>query len=701
MKAKSKFTKKLLGILLCLVLTVSCLPFTAAVAANPSPDTLYVQGVDALETGSGTGWSYANGVLTLTNAKLDSTAPELVGIENGGIYYGDKIFKAIDDNLLKVEVDGTDITDTTQGDDEYKIPADNATHTVTATDKAGNVTEYTVTVYKRYKVTFTAGDGGSYEKEFKYGEVIVVPDNMIFEDTFRKSGYTLIGWEGYTEGMTMPLSNLTFTAIYTPNRYTVSFDSNGGMAIDPITVVFGESYGTLPSSSITGLSGGDKNWYLADANGDPTDTNIRKLTKVSIPRDHTLVMKRTVLSPTVTVSLTVPGGISDGYQYYIPGASQRVLTANVGNMNTDILSYTYQWYKNGAPISGATSNVLTIDGNVSDAGTYKVEVTATLKDGADIAVTANSAVGSKEQKVKILHAANTLSYDANGGEGGPQSSYTGGISLKVSGDEPTREHYIFVGWNTMPDRSGTEYKAENEYIFANDGGNGGCKETLYAQWQLKKYTVTFEADGGVVSTQEVEYGKDATLPDVPEKENYVGKWDGDGKNISGDTTISAVYTSVAVLKPDEVKQEDKADLEETKSKLEEELEDGSYSEADKEKLTDALEKANKALEVIENAEEAEALITALPDNITKNDEEAVKAADKAFVALSDYEKSLVSGEAKEKLEDAKAALAELNNGRNPDTGDNSNPLLWLVILLASITAILGTALYRRKRKING
>ena len=513
--------------------------------------------------------------LSTDGAEYDTTAPVLYGIENGGVYHGDKVFKATDDNFLKIEVDGVDITNTTEGDNEFKIVADNAEHTVTVTDKAGNVTEYKITVYKKYMVTYSNGDGGSYEKEFKYGEVITIPTNEFFKDTFRKTGHAIKEWHGYTEGMTMPLKDLTFTAVYVPCEYTVTFEENGGEEINPITVTFGEKYGSLPSSAITGLSGGNKNWYLVDADGNVTETNIKNLTIVSTARDHKLFIKRNVLVPSVSIALTVPGGISDGYQYYIPGASTRVLTATIGNMNTDVLDYTYLWYKDGTLIEGAASNVLTLDGNVSDSGTYKVEVTAKLKDGTNIVVGSDTATASKEQKVKILHAANTLRYDANGGEGSPQSSYTGGTILNVSKDLPTREFYDFTGWNTVPDGTGDSYKAEDAYTFANDNGNGGCEVTLYAQWKLVEYTVTYMADGESVSTETVGHGKDATLPAIPEKDGCIGKWDSDGKNITGDTTITAVYTAIPVVKPDEVKPEDKAELEDTKKQLEDMLDDDS------------------------------------------------------------------------------------------------------------------------------
>ncbi len=491
-------------------------------------------------------------------------------------------------------------------------------------------TLYAIWRPKQYTVSYQA-DG-----EIVFTEMVIHGRDAILPDVPKKEGF--VGkWDSDGKNIT---ADTTITAVYTSNTCTVNFDANGGEPVDPIRVTFGQKYGNLPSSAITGLSGGDQNWYLIDENGTVTDTNIKKLTVVSVVGDHTLFVKRSVLAPSVSIGRTVPGGISDDYPYYIPGASERVLTATVGNRNTDVLDYTYQWYKDGTLIEGATSDVLTLDGNVSDSGTYKVEVTAALKDGTNIVVTANSATGSKEEKVKILHAANTLNYDANGGEGGPKSSYTGGTSLDVSTDKPAREHYDFVDWNTAPDGTGEGYKAEDVYTFANDGGNGGCVVTLYAQWKLKEYTVTYWADGQPVSTEKVAYGKDATRPTVPAKEGFVGKWDSDGKNITGDTTIRVVYTEIPVVKPDEVKPEDKTSLEDTKAKLEEELKDDAYTEEDKKKIQDA-------------------------------------------------------------IDDIDEALAELNKPADPNTpatGDNSNLWLWLALLILSGAGIFGIALNDRKRK---
>lgn len=155
--------------------------------------------------------------ISSTGLVFDGTAPALFGIENGGIYYGDKIFKATDDNFLKIEVDGIDVTDTTQGDDEYKIVADNAEHTVTVTDKAGNKTEYKVTVYKNYTVTYKVDGETVSTQTVGYGKDATPP--AIPE----KEGYTQTSptWDNDGKNIT---ADTVINAVYTINSYTITLD---------------------------------------------------------------------------------------------------------------------------------------------------------------------------------------------------------------------------------------------------------------------------------------------------------------------------------------------------------------------------------------------------------------------------------------------------------------------------------------------
>lgn len=133
------------------------------------------------------------------------------------------------------------------------------------------IDEYTV---QKYRLTWSNGDGGSYEQDVDRDTVITVPDNEFFNDTMRKTGYTITGWtngEGYNVGDLMPAHDLTFTAQYTANTYTITFDPNGG-EVEPasMTTVSGK-LATLPTPTRSGYS--FSGWFDAETGGNKITTD--------------------------------------------------------------------------------------------------------------------------------------------------------------------------------------------------------------------------------------------------------------------------------------------------------------------------------------------------------------------------------------------------------------------------------------------
>ncbi len=110
-----------------------------------------------------------NAIILCSNGiVMDGMAPVINGIENDGKYCESVTVTVTDKNLDKVTLDGTEVTLT---DGEFTISADNNTHTIKATDAAGNATEYTVTVYKEHDFTNSKGteisrDGNVITEEF-------------------------------------------------------------------------------------------------------------------------------------------------------------------------------------------------------------------------------------------------------------------------------------------------------------------------------------------------------------------------------------------------------------------------------------------------------------------------------------------------------------------------------------------------------
>ena len=125
----------------------------------------------------------------------------------------------------------------------------------------------------------------------------------------------------------------------------------------------------------------------------------------------------------------------------------------------------------------------------------------------------------------------------------------------------------------------------------------------------------------------------------------------------------------------------------------------NMTEGEKKAVQDEIDRIDDALEVIGNVEKVEELIDKLSDIIKKDDADAIKAAEDAYNALTDYEKSLVDKDAKEKLDEAKAAFAELNKPNSPATSDNSNTFLWIALLSVSGGAVISLAIYDRKKRV--
>lgn len=104
-----------------------------------------------------------------------------------------------------------------------------------ASDKVtDNITLYAKWAANTYTITFdTAGGSEIAPITQDYGTVITAPEAPTRE------GYTFIGWDNEIP-TTMPAENMTVTAQWEINRYTITFDTAGGNEIAPIT----QDYGT-------------------------------------------------------------------------------------------------------------------------------------------------------------------------------------------------------------------------------------------------------------------------------------------------------------------------------------------------------------------------------------------------------------------------------------------------------------------------
>lgn len=168
----------------------------------------------------------------------------------------------------------------------------------------------------------------------------------------------------------------------------------------------------------------------------------------------------------------------------------------------------------------------------------------------------------------------TITFDANGGQGMMEperinkGQKVGLIKNKVKDKESiTREGFVFTGWNTNSDGSGTSYEDGEDVIFYND-------VILYAQWKQKTHTITFIQNdrkvGGKMEAQTVPEGTDTALtPCAYTKKGFRFKgWntesngkgkaykDGDKVNLKEDLKLYAQWEEVKAKDKDQEKDKD-------------------------------------------------------------------------------------------------------------------------------------------------
>lgn len=127
----------------------------------------------------------------------------------------------------------------------------------------------------------------------------------------------------------------------------------------------------------------------------------------------------------------------------------------------------------------------------------------------------------------------TVSYNANGGSGAPSNqTKTYGVTLTLSNTKPTRTGYTFSAWNTAQNGSGTSYAPGGSYT-------ANAAVTLYAQWTVNTYVVTFDAQGGSVTpaSKSVTYGQPYGSLPVPVRAGY--RFDGWFTVATGGTQVTA------------------------------------------------------------------------------------------------------------------------------------------------------------------
>ena len=206
----------------------------------------------------------------------------------------------------------------------------------------------------------------------------------------------------------------------------------------------------------------------------------------------------------------------------------------------------------------ANGQTITID---SQAGFYKNTITLTIPSVVGYTLTTKSAISggnvvsidgdgkivmpAGDVVVTLTYAPNsyTVTFNNNGGDGDMANqtfAYDEEKALTANGF--TRTGYTFAGWNTATDGSGTTY-GDGQSV-KNLSASGTV--TLYAQWNVETYNITYDLAGGTVSGNPATYTVESGVITLvnPAKIGYTfAGWTGTGLDgATMDVTIPAGST---------------------------------------------------------------------------------------------------------------------------------------------------------------
>ena len=357
----------------------------------------------------------------------------------------------------------------------------------------------------QYTITFDTNGGSEIAPITQdYGTEITAPDNPT------RKGYTFKGWDKEIP-KTMPAENITVKAQWEINPYTITFDTNGGSEIAPIT----QDYGT----AITAPADPTRKGY--------TFKGWDKEIPETMPADNITVKAQWEINQ-YTITFDTNGGSE------IAPITQDYGTEIIAPDNPTRKGYTFKGWDKEIPETMPAKNItvkaqweinqytITFDTNGGSeiapiTQDYGTKITAPDKPtrkgytfkGWDKEIPETMPADNITVKAQWEINQYMITFDTNGGSEIDSITQDYGTAITAPAD-PTRKGYTFKGWDkeipeTMP--------AENI--------------TVKAQWKINQYTITFDTNGGSeIAPITQDYGTEIIAPDNPTRKGYTFKgWD--------------------------------------------------------------------------------------------------------------------------------------------------------------------------------
>jgi len=331
---------------------------------------------------------------------------------------------------------------------------------------------YAVWKPNTYTIIYNAngGSGANYNQVFTYDQ-----GQNLTANKFARTGYEFSGWAASSNGSTVytdkqNVKNITakdtdkinLYAVWSPNKYTVSYNANGGSGTMPDqSFIYGQTY-NLPANKFT-LTGYSFAGWATSANGAAAYKNKQSVSNLTAKSAITLYA---VWSPNkYTIVFNANGGLGTmNDQGFIYDKSQ----ALSGNE----FIYTNHAFAGWAtsPTGKAVYRDKQSVSNLTNENGGVINLYATWKPMYIVAFNANGGTGTMPNQIFVI-----------------------GEIQALSENQFTRAGYTFKGWATS---------AGGSVVYADKKNVGdltsvsGATYTLYAVWEISNYTIIFNANGG-------------------------------------------------------------------------------------------------------------------------------------------------------------------------------------------------------------
>ena len=344
-----------------------------------------------------------------------------------------------------------------------------------------------------------------------------------------KTGYTFTAWDDYTN----ITAARTVNANYSINQYSITFNSNGGSAVTAITQDYATTVTAPTDPTKTGYT--FAGWYSDEALNTPYSFTTMPAGSITLYakwtiNDYTITFDSnggsavTAITQNYATTVTKPTDPTKAGYTFVGWCSDEALTTpyTFTTMPAENITLYADWSINEYTITFDSNGGSAVTAITQDYATTVTKPTDPTKTGYTFAGWYSDEALNTPYSFTTMPAENitlyakwtindyTITFDSN--DGSAVTAITQNYATTVTAPTaPTKAGYTFAGWYS-------DEALTTTYTFTTMPAEN---ITLYANWAINPYTITFDSNGGsAVTAITKDFATTVTAPTAPTKAGY-------------------------------------------------------------------------------------------------------------------------------------------------------------------------------------